>query len=371
MTPSVDDNNASVERKGKPSLTLASRPGARAALRKAGPTRRSRVVAADCQPTAWSTLALMSAKPYTIKIFVAQGDPEGVRIIDQMNWTGLCIVFPRERWPDVRNRKEFSRAGVYILVGPDESVEDKPRVYIGEGDGIRDRIESHYANKPFWGSAIVFLSTAGGLNKAHVQWLECALIKRAKSAGRCVLDNGNTPLPPGLTEQEEADVDAFLTEMLKILPLVEVRVFEPPRAIIVQGKGAVPQPVVIASGNATAVEDVEDTIIVPAREDGFSSVFLGENCWYAVRIGGGMRDQLKYVAAYQSLPISAITHVAPIKQIEPYGDGSKYKIVFSEPAKPIKSIPFGKATPGSMQGPRYTTYSKLLNAKSVADLMED
>jgi hypothetical protein len=32
---------------------------------------------------------------YTIRIFVADGDPEGVRIIDQMNWTGKGIVFPR------------------------------------------------------------------------------------------------------------------------------------------------------------------------------------------------------------------------------------------------------------------------------------
>jgi len=27
--------------------------------------------------------------PYTIRIFVPDGDPEGVRIIDRMNWTGL------------------------------------------------------------------------------------------------------------------------------------------------------------------------------------------------------------------------------------------------------------------------------------------
>jgi hypothetical protein len=25
---------------------------------------------------------------YTIRIFVADGDPEGVRVIDRMNWTG-------------------------------------------------------------------------------------------------------------------------------------------------------------------------------------------------------------------------------------------------------------------------------------------
>ena len=28
------------------------------------------------------------ADPFTIRIFVPDGDPEGVRLIDRMNWTG-------------------------------------------------------------------------------------------------------------------------------------------------------------------------------------------------------------------------------------------------------------------------------------------
>ena len=34
------------------------------------------------------------ANPYTIKIFVPDGDPEGVKIIEQMNWTGLASPSP-------------------------------------------------------------------------------------------------------------------------------------------------------------------------------------------------------------------------------------------------------------------------------------
>lgn len=43
------------------------------------------------------------ADPFTIRIFVPDGDPEGIRIIDRMNWTGTGIVFPRANWPDVRD----------------------------------------------------------------------------------------------------------------------------------------------------------------------------------------------------------------------------------------------------------------------------
>jgi hypothetical protein len=108
--------------------------------------------------------------------------------------------------------------------------------------------------------------------------------------------------------------------------------------------------------------------VVPAQKDGFERVFIGENAWYAIRISGGMLPKIKYAAAYQSQPVSAITHVAPIAQIEPYGDSGKYKLIFSEPAKPIGPIPFADAPSGFMQGSRYTTYEKLQKAKKVTDL---
>jgi hypothetical protein len=35
----------------------------------------------------------MANNPFTIRSFVPDGDPEGVRIIDRMNWTGLASSF--------------------------------------------------------------------------------------------------------------------------------------------------------------------------------------------------------------------------------------------------------------------------------------
>jgi hypothetical protein len=55
----------------------------------------------------------MAVNPFTIRIFV----PDGVRVIDCMNWTGLGIIFPREKWPTTKQRPEFSRTGLYILSG--------------------------------------------------------------------------------------------------------------------------------------------------------------------------------------------------------------------------------------------------------------
>ena len=124
------------------------------------------------------------------------------------------------------------------------------------------------------------------------------------------------------------------------------------------------------AATAGGVSNEIDTIIVPAKEDGFERVFLGENCWYAIRISGGMLKKVKYIAAYQSQPVSAITHYAPVNRIEPYGDGGKYKVIFSEKAQPIGPIKFADAPSGSMQGPRYTSLSRLRSAKKIADLFK-
>jgi hypothetical protein len=301
--------------------------------------------------------------PFTIRIFVPDGNPEGVRIFDRMNWTGLGIAFPRDQWTAVRQRNEFGKPGVYILVGQTE--DDLPTLYVGQGDGVRDRIEAHFANKEFWDWGIAFVSHAasGGLNRAHITWLEYALIERATKAQRSHLDNGNAPREPALSEAERADTQGFLKEILQILPLVGLRAFEIPRAVVA------PMAHVPPAARDLPGTDEPDTIIVPAQKDGFDKVFLGENAWYAIRISGGMLPKIKYIAAYQSQPISAITHFAPVARIEPYGEVGKYKVIFSEPAQMIGPIRFGDAPTGAMQGPRYTSLKRLKTAKTVVDIL--
>ena len=292
------------------------------------------------------------ADPFTIRIFVPGGDPDGVRLIDRMNWTGMGIAFPRDKWSETKHRREFTRTGIYILVGYGNEDDDLPTLYIGQGDGLRTRIESHYHNKDFWDWGIAFVSTGPDLNRAYITWLEYALIDRAIGAKRSHLDNANAPSEPALSEPEKAGTRAFLEEIAQILSLVGLRAFETPKAIV----------------GAPAPREGIDTIVVPAQLEDFESVFLGESCWYAIRIAGGKVPNIKYIAVYQTRPISAITHYAPIDHIEPYGEGGKYKVVFAEPAKKIGPIPYGDAPSGFMQGPRYTSLTKLKAAKKPTDI---
>lgn len=121
-------------------------------------------------------------------------------------------------------------------------------------------------------------------------------------------------------------------------------------------------------GEPISQDDI-DTLVVPAREDGFQETFLKENRWYAVRIHGTMRPQIKYIAVYQVAPQSAITYVAPVSSIEPWGDTKKFVVNFAEPARKIGPIPLLKhSRVKAPQNLRYTNYERLQQAKSLDDI---
>ena len=172
------------------------------------------------------------------------------------------------------------------------------------------------------------------------------------------------PTEPALTEAEKADTQGFLNEILQILPLVGIRVFEFAKPV------ATPS-ATVAEAQHKRKSNKPDTVVVPAQKKGFEDVFLGEDCWYSIRISGGMLGNIKYIAAYQTQPVSAITHYAAVDQIEPYGESGKYKLIFSEKAQSLGPIPLEDAPTGTMQGPRYTTLEKLKRAKKLIDVFED
>jgi len=108
-----------------------------------------------------------------------------------------------------------------------------------------------------------------------------------------------------------------------------------------------------------------DTLVVPAREDGFKEEFLDNNRWYAVRINSSMIPKIKYLAVYQVAPISAITYIAEVKNIEQFRDTNKYIIYFTEPAKKINAVPLGTNKGKAPQSSRYSSKQKILSAKSL------
>ncbi len=167
------------------------------------------------------------ARGVTIRIFLVDGTPQGLRLVERMGWTGSFLAFARADYQSARARAEVSRTGVYVLVGPDPEGGRTQRVYVGEADSIRARLDAHQKQKDFWTHAYVATTRDDSLNKAHVRFLEARLLDLAKTADNASLDNWTAPGVIGLTEPEVAEMDTYLDNVLPMFPLVGVNVFEP------------------------------------------------------------------------------------------------------------------------------------------------
>ena len=159
----------------------------------------------------------MQAKQ-TVKIFLAEGNPTGLRSLELFNWNGKGYVIPRDRADEALKRDELNTQGVYILIG--ENKDGKQQIYIGESESINNRLRSHHKAKDFWEVAVCFFSKDKNLNKAHVKFLEELLIKEALEAGRVVLENGNQPQQTRLSESDESEVLIFAENIKLILSTI-------------------------------------------------------------------------------------------------------------------------------------------------------
>jgi hypothetical protein len=289
--------------------------------------------------------------PFSITLFATTGEPDGVRHVDKSNWSGYGVVFPKGQVGTLKSEPGFSQAGIYILAG--NAAEET--IYIGEADPVGERLKNHVANKDGWVWGVYFFDRNHKIGKTEVQYLESALVNLAKKYDRAILLNKNHPTEPTMAPAAKATAQAFLADMLLILPMLGINAFTPPK---VEDSTDQVQPV--GTDN-----DKFDTIVVPAREDGFKDTFLDKNCWYAVRINAKHISKLKYVAAYQVAPVGAITHVAEIDSIVPYNDTGKYMIKFKGAATAIVPIPRSESSVVNMQSARYALREKLLAAKNI------
>ena len=167
---------------------------------------------------------MTNQRPFKIEIFVAEGLPDGLRLVKKSNWIGQGIVCPRGRYTEVKSRDEFARSGVYLLVGQDG--DQLPTVYIGEAEQVRTRLDLHYSKKDFWQQAIVFTTTGTPLNKAQVKYLEARLVELARKYKRSKLENTVVPQRPGLSEPDRAEMEGYLDEVLSLLPVLGVAFLE-------------------------------------------------------------------------------------------------------------------------------------------------
>jgi hypothetical protein len=57
----------------------------------------------------------LKPRPSSIRIFLAEGSPTGLRFVEKSNWIGRGVVFPRSGYVEAKSRKELGKSGVYVV----------------------------------------------------------------------------------------------------------------------------------------------------------------------------------------------------------------------------------------------------------------
>jgi predicted GIY-YIG superfamily endonuclease len=174
-------------------------------------------------------------KARSIKIFLLDGDPDGVRTAEIDMSTIQAIAFRRSQLARVKNEfKEINRPGVYLLLGTNPDDPDSNIVYIGESDDVAKRLYFHNSNSnhrqrlEFWTDAIALVSKDENLTKSHVRYVEALLIKAASENNRWKLINDRQPPETGrLPRPDEAAMNIFIEQSKTITGTLGWDLFKP------------------------------------------------------------------------------------------------------------------------------------------------
>lgn len=158
----------------------------------------------------------------TIKLFLVHGTPSGLRTGELSNWSGKAVAAPRSEISDLLKRSELSNPGIYVLTGVTPDTGDRA-MYVGEAENVGKRLKSH-SSKDFWNAATVFVSKDENLTKAHIRYLEGALIEKAQRVEKAHLMNAVSS-GAKLPESDAAEMNVFLEKCLQLLPVLGVSEF--------------------------------------------------------------------------------------------------------------------------------------------------
>jgi hypothetical protein len=153
----------------------------------------------------------------TIKIFLVDGEPNGLKTAELSNWVGQAIVIPRNKIKEIKQRPDCNKPAVYFLVGRENEEALLPSVYIGEAENLWNRLSTHDSSKDFWQTAIAFVSKDNNLTKAHVRYLESKSLAIATRVKRYNLENSTESTLPSLSEPDIAEMVEFLENLILLL----------------------------------------------------------------------------------------------------------------------------------------------------------
>ena len=178
----------------------------------------------------------VAGSPCSIRIFLRDGRPDGIRSAEKTLSTTQAMAFRRSQLTRAEAvfRENLRRPGVYILLGADDSGADNRVAYIGESEGIGRRLANHASpqGKEFWEDTIVLVSKDENLTKSHARYVESRLIEEAHRNPHWSLPNRQAPSKDAgrLPVADRYDMDKFVEEAKMLAGVLGCDLFRSVRA---------------------------------------------------------------------------------------------------------------------------------------------
>ena len=165
-----------------------------------------------------------------MKIFYPEGKPDGEISIKKIGASGHAVAFPRELCGEVcrdDTHQIFKWPCVYILWNPGAQ-NKKPQVYIGESDTVSQRMTHHLQAEFCWTRGVIYTDANGDLNKTHALQIEAQMVKLAREAKVCDLQNTQMPRARSQNAANIAAAERYIDDLCRFfLPLAGCDFFRP------------------------------------------------------------------------------------------------------------------------------------------------
>lgn len=164
------------------------------------------------------------SRPRTLQIFLPNGDPSSLRVVEQTTSIMRLIEVPRRDLAAFMALDDAKQVGVYFLI----IGENKDSLYIGQSGEVGKRLMRHHSeDKKDWDRALVLVSLTQNLTQTHALYLESLSIESAKACGRYDLINGNQGQAPHTPIPLKADCEEMHEIGRLLLTTLGYPIFEP------------------------------------------------------------------------------------------------------------------------------------------------
>ena len=159
--------------------------------------------------------------PRTITIFLATGNPNGVKKLEISNRIIRAYVVPRLRIAEAREHADLTQPALYLLFDKEAT-----KAYIGESENFYERVKNHDQGKDFWDIAVAFMAKDKSLEKGDVKYLESLALEKSKDAGRLEVINKTIPPRNNLHEFKVPTIHEFFSDVALLTATLGFPIFE-------------------------------------------------------------------------------------------------------------------------------------------------